>query len=45
VHRRLRVDVVEGERVVVFVDLLAGQLAAQDAGEDVIAVVVGHGPV
>ncbi len=32
------------ERVVVLVDLLARQLAAQDAGEDVVAVVVGHGP-
>ena len=42
-HRRLRVDVVEGERVLVLVDLLARQLAAQDAREDVVAVVVGHG--
>ena len=43
-HRRLRVDVVEGERELVLVDLLARQLAAQDAREDVVAVVVGHGP-
>ena len=42
-HRRLRVDVVEGERELVLVDLLARQLAAQDAGEDVVAIVGGHG--
>ena len=42
--RRQRVDVVEGERVLVLVDLLARQLAAQDLGEDV-AVVIGLGGV
>ena len=40
-RRRLRVDVVEGERPLVLMDLLAGDLAAQDAGEDV-GVVVGR---
>ena len=38
--RRLRIDVVEGERMLVLIDLAAGHLAAQDAGEDV-AVVIG----
>src|SRR3546814_4213223 len=38
-HRRLRPDVVEGERIVVLVDLLAGNFAAQDPGEDVVVVV------
>ncbi len=37
--RRQRVDVVEGQRELVLVDLLARQLAAQDAREDVAAVV------
>ena len=36
-HRRLRADVVEGQDVIVLVDLLARDLAAQDAGEDVAA--------
>ena len=39
--RRQRVDVVEGQRPLVLVDLPARDLAAQDAGEDV-ARVVGH---
>ena len=38
-HRRLRVDVVERQRPLVLVDLLAGDLPAQDAGEDVAVVV------
>src|SRR3546814_8923849 len=38
-HLRLRPDVVEGERIVVLVDLLAGNFAAQDPGEDVVVVV------
>ena len=41
-HRRLRMDVVEGQRKIVLVDLLARQLAAQDAREDVVAIVGGH---
>src|SRR5271168_3863515 len=39
--RRSRGDVVKGEDVLVLIDYLAWDLAAQDAGEDVIAV-VGH---
>ena len=38
-HRRRRMDVVEGERELVLVDLGAGRFAAQDPGEDVVAVV------
>src|ERR1700730_1720240 len=38
---RLRADVVEGEDVLVLVNLVAGDFAAQDSGEDVVAV-VGH---
>ena len=38
---RARHDVEEGERVLVLVDLVAGDLAAQDLGEDVIRI-VGH---
>ena len=37
--RRLGMDVVEGEHVLVFIDLRARRLAAQDFGEDVVAVV------
>src|SRR3546814_3067622 len=40
-NRGLRVDVVEGERVLVLVHRLVRDLAAQDAGEDV-ARIVGH---
>jgi hypothetical protein len=39
VHRRERVDVAKGERVLVLVDALAGHFAAQDPGKDVAAVV------
>ena len=39
-HRRLRRDVVERQRPGVLVDLLAGDFAAQDAGEDVLVVVL-----
>src|SRR5436853_303183 len=39
--RALRADVVESEDVRILVDLVAGDLAAQDAGEDIVAV-VGH---
>ncbi len=39
VHRRQRVDVVEGEHVVVLVHLAAGNLALHDLAEDA----VGHG--
>jgi hypothetical protein len=35
-------DVEEGERLVVLIDLVAGQLAAQDLGEDVVGVVGRH---
>ena len=42
-RRRLRGDVVEGERPLVLVDALGGDLAAQDLGEDVGAVVYSHG--
>jgi len=41
-NRRQRVDVVKGQRELVLVDLLARQLAAQNPGEDVVAVVGGH---
>ena len=37
--RGQRIDVVKGEDVLVLVDFLAWDLAAQDAGEDIIAVV------
>lgn len=37
-----RADVVEGKGVLVFVDFIAGDFAAEDSGEDVVAV-VGHG--
>ena len=43
-ERRLRVDVVKGERELVIIDGLRRQLAAQDARED-IAVVIGLGGV
>src|SRR3546814_3189263 len=36
-------DVQEGQRAVVFVDLVRGNLAAQDLREDVVLVVSGHG--
>ena len=39
--RALRADVVESEDVRILVDLVAGDLASQDAGEDIVAV-VGH---
>src|SRR3546814_10803891 len=42
-HRRLGSDVVEGEDVIVLIDLLTGDLAAQDLREDVVRVVdSGH---
>ena len=37
--RGQRVDVVKGEDVLVLVDFVAGDLAAQDAGEDIVAIV------
>jgi hypothetical protein len=37
-----RHDVEEGERLGVLVDLVARNLAAQDLGEDVALIVVGH---
>ncbi len=40
VHRRLRLDVLESEDVVVFVDFLGGDFSAQDAAEQ--AVRIGH---
>ena len=40
--RRLRIDVVKGEDVLVLIGLAAGQFAAKDAGENVIRV-VGQG--
>ncbi len=39
---RTRHDVEEGEGVVVLVDLVAGDLAAQDFCEDVVGVVRRH---
>ena len=39
VRRRERVDVVEGERMLVLVDLLRRDLAAQDPREDVVVVI------
>ena len=42
-HRRLRVDVMERQRPLVFVNRLVGDLAAQDAREDVVVVIVGNG--
>src|SRR5688572_21875479 len=44
VDRGLRIDVLEGERVIVLMNLLAGQFPAQDAGEDV-AVIIGRSGV
>src|SRR3546814_13188193 len=41
VYPGLRLNVVKGQHVLVLVDLVAGDLAAQDLGKD-IAVVVGH---
>src|SRR5262249_53306054 len=41
VARRARHDVEKGEDVLVLIDLVAGQLAAQDLCEDVVAVVGG----
>src|SRR5882724_6612376 len=40
-RRALRADVVEGEDVLILVNLVARDLAAQDAGEDVV-VVISH---
>src|SRR6185437_10497372 len=42
VDGRQRTNVMEGERELVLVDFPARQLAAQDAGEDVVAVVTRH---
>ena len=39
---RARHDVEEGEGLVVLVDLVRGEFAAQDLGEDVVRVVSGH---
>src|SRR5262249_31058043 len=39
---RARHDVEEGERLIGLVDLVAGQLAAQDLGKDVVGIVVRH---
>ena len=41
---RTEKDVKEGERLVVFIDLVAGQFTPQDFGEDIVGV-VGHGTV
>ena len=41
-NRRLRLNVPEGQCMVVFVNPVAGNLAAQNFGEDVI-VVISHG--
>ena len=41
VGRALRADIVEGEDVCILINLVARDLAAQDAGEDIVAV-VGH---
>ena len=38
-----RHDVEEGQRLVVLVDFVARQLAAQDLGEEVIGIIGGHG--
>jgi hypothetical protein len=40
---RARHDVEEGQRLVVLVDLVTGQFAAQDLGEDVVRIVARHG--
>src|SRR5262245_38521511 len=40
-RRTLRVDVPEGEDMRILIDLVARNLATQDAGEDVVAI-VGH---
>src|ERR1700691_923656 len=40
--RRLRVDVLKGEDILVFVNFLRGNLAAQDAAEKAVARSVGH---
>ena len=40
-NRPCRVDVAEGQRVVILGDLRAGNLATQDPGKDVL-VVIGH---
>ncbi len=46
-HQRValtaRHDVHEGEGVLILVDLVGGQLATQDLGEDVVRIVSGHG--
>jgi hypothetical protein len=46
-HQRMsgssRHDVEEGERLVVLVDLVARQLAAQDFREDVVLIIGRHG--
>src|SRR5215472_10870225 len=42
-RRSLRADVVKGEDVLVLIDLLAGDFAAQDPGEDIVGI-VGHHP-
>src|SRR3546814_5236563 len=39
VNRRLRANIIEGQREFVLVDLGARQFAAQDAGDDVVLVV------
>jgi hypothetical protein len=39
---RTRHDVEEGERLVVFVDLVAREFAAQDLGEDVVGIIGRH---
>src|SRR5258707_3932950 len=39
---RARHDVEERERFVVFIDLVAGQLATQNFGEDIVWVVIRH---
>src|SRR5438445_2187051 len=41
--RRTRHDVEERQHVVVFIDLVAGKLAAQDFCEGVVSVIGGHG--
>lgn len=38
-HRRLRADIVEGQREIIFEHLVARQFAAQDAREDVAIVI------
>ena len=40
---RARHDVEEGQHMIVLIDLVAGKLAAQDFGEDVVGVIGGHG--